>query len=125
MKQYVVLFVGFIMLVKPLWPVAEYIINYNYIKNVLCENLDKPMLNCDGKCYLAKQLAKESKQDQENPFGEKKTKTETVTSLFLESLPQINLGINIHLLQSNNFGIAQVFIPTLLTSDISQPPELA
>ena len=125
MKQYVVLFVGFIMLVKPLWPVAEYIINYNYIKNVLCENLDKPMLNCDGKCYLAKQLAKESKQDQENPFGEKKTKTETITSLFLESLPQINLGINIHLLQSKNFGIAQVFIPTLLTSDISQPPELA
>ncbi|MDL5511268.1 hypothetical protein QSE00_05550 [Arenibacter sp. M-2] len=125
MKQYVVLFVGFIMLVKPLWPVAEYIINYNYIKNVLCENLDKPMLNCDGKCYLAKQLAKESQQDQENPFGEKKTKTETLTSLFLETLPQIDFGINIHLLQSKNFGIAQVFIPTLLTSDISQPPELA
>jgi len=125
MKQYVILFVGFIMLVKPLWPVAEYVMNYDYIKNVLCENLDKPMLNCDGKCYLAKQLAKESKEDQENPFGEKKSNTETVTSLFLESLPQLNLGINIHLLQPKHFGTVQVFIPTLLTSDISQPPELA
>lgn len=124
MKQYAVLFVGLIMLVKPLWPIAEYVMNYNYIKNVLCENRDKPMLNCDGKCYLAKQLAKESKQDQENPFGEKKTKTETVTSLFLESLPQITLGINIHPLQPRNFGMVQVFISKLLTSDISRPPEL-
>jgi len=125
MKQYVVLFVGFIMLVKPFWPVAEYIVNYDYIKNVLCENLDKPMLNCDGKCYLAKQLAKESQQDQENPFGEKNTKTETITSLFLESLPQINFGLYSYLFQQNNFGMDKVFIPMLLTSDISQPPELA
>lgn len=125
MKQYLVLFVGFIMLVKPFWPVAEYIVNYDYIKNVLCENLDKPMMNCDGKCYLAKQLAKESQQDQENPFGEKKTKTETITSLFLESLPQINFGLHSYQLQYNNFGMVKVFTPMLLTSDISQPPELA
>lgn len=33
--------------------------NYNYIKTTLCENKEKPVLKCDGKCYLAKQLKKE------------------------------------------------------------------
>ena len=58
------------MLLKPLWPLAEYISNYDYIVNVLCENKDKPELNCNGRCYLAQQLAAESEQNQQNPFGE-------------------------------------------------------
>ena len=58
------------MLVRPLWPVFEYVVNYDYIVNVLCENRAQPQLNCDGKCYLAKQLSKESEKNQKNPFGE-------------------------------------------------------
>lgn len=72
MKSYVILFVALTMLVKPLWPVVEYIANYDYIANVLCENKDKPELKCDGKCYLSQMLAKESKQSEENPFGDKR-----------------------------------------------------
>jgi len=58
------------MLVKPLWPVAEYIVNYDYIVTNLCENKNRPQLQCDGKCYLAKMFAKKSRNDHNNPFAE-------------------------------------------------------
>lgn len=56
------------MTLKPLWPLASYIINYDYIANVLCENKDVPEMKCNGKCYLSKMLARESEQNKENPF---------------------------------------------------------
>ncbi|MUH36131.1 hypothetical protein D9O36_09780 [Zobellia amurskyensis] len=124
MKQYVVLFVAFIMMVKPLWPVAEYIANYDYIKNVLCENKDKPMLNCDGKCYLAKQLAKESEENGKNPFGEKQSKVEIQPVVFIQSLQYIDFGFNILNPLNRNYRIESNLISLLLISDISEPPEL-
>ena len=44
--------------------VAYYRVNQDYIAKNLCENRDKPMLDCNGQCYLAKQLkaAKEKEQ---------------------------------------------------------------
>ena len=45
-------------MVRPLIPIMEYHANFNYIATVLCENKDKPSLNCNGKCYLKKQLKK-------------------------------------------------------------------
>ena len=33
-------------------------VNYEYITTVLCENKDKPKLQCNGKCHLMKELAK-------------------------------------------------------------------
>lgn len=63
----------YILLVATLLPtvsqwgtIAYYHANKDYIARVLCENRDKPQLNCDGKCYLAKQLkAQQDKQDKE------------------------------------------------------------
>ena len=43
-------------MVKPLMPIIDYYANYDYIATVLCENKDKPYLECNGKCYLQKQL---------------------------------------------------------------------
>lgn len=45
-------------MVRPIMPIIEYHANYDYIANVLCENRDKPYLECNGKCYLEKQLKK-------------------------------------------------------------------
>lgn len=45
-------------MVRPLVPIMEYYANYDYITTVLCENRDKPYLECNGKCYLEKQLKK-------------------------------------------------------------------
>lgn len=48
------------MLFKPVIPVLEYVVFYDYIKNELCENKDKPKLECNGKCHLVKEMAKAS-----------------------------------------------------------------
>ncbi len=44
------------VLIAPAFPVIEYLINYDYIANELCVNKDKPLLGCNGKCYLEKQV---------------------------------------------------------------------
>jgi|LGVD01.1.fsa_nt_gb hypothetical protein len=46
-------------------PVFNYIANYEYISQELCENKDKPELECNGKCYLLKQTrALEEEQEE-------------------------------------------------------------
>ncbi|HEY9184922.1 MAG TPA: hypothetical protein VIM94_06340 [Salegentibacter sp.] len=54
------------ILVRPFSPYAEYILNYDYISEVLCLNKDKPELDCDGKCYLMQSLAEASAEDGNN-----------------------------------------------------------
>ena len=50
--------------IQSLWIMVDFCINQDYIAEVLCINRDQPMLNCDGKCFLAEKL-KEQKQKQE------------------------------------------------------------
>jgi hypothetical protein len=44
--------------------VLHYYFNKTYIAQNLCENRDRPTLNCDGKCVLAKKLAAQEKEQQ-------------------------------------------------------------
>ncbi len=71
------------MLARPFWPVVEYVINYDYIVNTLCENRDRPELQCNGSCYLSKQLAKQLEDSESNPF-EKNSKNGTGQPLFIQ-----------------------------------------
>ena len=54
-----------LVLVQPAIPVLEYLINYNYIVNELCENREKPIKTCNGKCYLGDQVEKQLNLDPE------------------------------------------------------------
>jgi len=51
------------MFLKPVLPVLDYAVNYEYISKVLCVNKDKPMMHCNGKCHLMKELAKAADPD--------------------------------------------------------------
>lgn len=53
-------------LVQPALPILEYLINYDYIVNELCENRDKPIMDCNGKCYLGDQVDKQLDLDTEH-----------------------------------------------------------
>ena len=46
-------------LIQPALPVLDYLLNYKYIVAELCENRDKPISTCNGKCYLEKQVKKQ------------------------------------------------------------------
>jgi len=58
-KKFAFIFALF-MLFKPVIPVLEYVVFYDYIKNELCENKEIAEMECNGKCHLVKELAKAS-----------------------------------------------------------------
>ena len=51
-------------MLRPIAPVLEYVINQEYISEYLCINRDKPVLECNGKCYLMSMLKKQQKEKQ-------------------------------------------------------------
>lgn len=58
-----------IALLRPVSPLVEYSLQYKYISEELCENVDKPELDCQGSCYLNKQFKKvneENEQEEQN-----------------------------------------------------------
>lgn len=53
-----------VFLMKPFVPTLFYLANVDYIKEYFCVNKDKPMLHCDGTCFLAKKIAESKKKEQ-------------------------------------------------------------
>src|SRR5687767_3279293 len=47
-------------------PYLNYQVNYEYISTVLCENKDKPDMQCEGKCHLNKELKKAAEEESNN-----------------------------------------------------------
>jgi hypothetical protein len=52
------LVVYLVALLNPIAPYLNYNINKAEITKKYCENKDKPILKCEGKCHLKKQLEK-------------------------------------------------------------------
>ena len=78
------------MLLKPVLPVIDYVVNYEYISKVLCINKAKPKLQCNGKCHLMKELAKAS--EGEKPISSnKKITTQELEVLFFEEIKSFKI----------------------------------
>jgi len=78
------------LFLKPILPVVDYVINYEYISKVLCENKEKPKLQCNGKCQLMKGLAKAI--DTENPVSsDKKSASPIQEVLFLNEVTSFRI----------------------------------
>ena len=65
-KQWISLSLLSLMLVK-VWVIPllylDFEIRRDYIVANLCENRDRPIMNCNGKCYLAKRIAALAEQE--------------------------------------------------------------
>jgi hypothetical protein len=59
---------------------SGYLLNLTYIKTQLCENRFTPQTNCEGKCYLSKEMKKGAAQEDTLPI---KTKHQVENILFL------------------------------------------
>lgn len=70
---------------SPWGTIAYFNLNREYIAKVLCENRDKPKLNCNGKCYLAKILKQQ--QDKQNKETTERVQNLPVLQLFSNPLP--------------------------------------
>nr|WP_262916178.1 hypothetical protein [Flavobacterium algicola] len=79
-------------------PVLDYIVNYDYISQVLCENKAKPELHCNGKCHLMKELAKASDENKDKT-SDKKQSVKLIGELFFEDVNAFSI---------NTFAIDQI-----------------
>ncbi|MFT0714709.1 hypothetical protein [Flagellimonas lutimaris] len=125
MKHTIILLVAFSMLVKPLWPIMEYVANYEYISEVLCKNKNKPELQCNGKCYLAQQLEEQQKDSDRNPFGDQRSKTEIQAMDFFQPIPSVDLSLQFQTCITPSGYYYQDLPTSLFVSDIPHPPEQA
>lgn len=58
-----------VMMYKPMlctWTVVDFAMNRDYISTYLCENQDRPELECQGKCFLMTKLKNQMNDSQEH-----------------------------------------------------------
>jgi len=53
-------------MLRPLIPLADYLINQDYITEFLCINKDLPEMQCNGKCQLAIKIEEQNQEKQKN-----------------------------------------------------------
>lgn len=107
-------------MLRPILPVLNYYVDYDYIIAELCENKDKPVLQCNGKCHLAKELKKANDGiDQEQTAPPLNMKEYPVAPFFAQTiLPQKTLFITYNKIINSQLNL---FIDTYYCS-IFQPP---
>ena len=85
----ILLLVALTLFLKPIFPVVDYVVNYNYISTVLCENKAKPELKCNGKCQLMKNLAKESEEEKPINSDKKSNFKQEIEVLFFQPIKSL------------------------------------
>lgn len=123
MKKIIFIVVTF-MLIKPIIPVFDYIINYDYISTQLCENIDKPQLKCNGKCHLAKELAKVSNDEKPLNSNKKQTSKFEIEVLFCETILNYNSTAFLEFESNKNNSFYQDSYLLEVTTSIFHPPSL-
>ena len=67
-------------------------------------------MDCNGKCYLTKQLAEEAAGEEKNPFGNNSYKTEIPHFIIAEKLPEFHFAYNPAAYSHRSSGIQAKFI---------------
>jgi hypothetical protein len=109
-----------LVLCRPFFPSLEYAFNKKYIAQALCENKDRPALQCAGKCHLAKEITKAS------DAGEKENKPVSPRINFDNDFSYLNPPADLenHLQNLNSqFKLAStVPFTSAAIADIFHPP---
>lgn len=112
------------MLTKPLWPVMDYVGNYNYIVTILCENRDQPELECNGKCHLSKEIAKEASDEDKNPLS-KSSKTEIPPVIISEDIVEFAFVLRLETPTAEKTTYRSSLNSSLFITKILHPPQVA
>jgi hypothetical protein len=95
---------------------ADFFLNRDFISKTLCVNVEKPMMHCNGKCYLTKKLKEQQKQDQ-SPVS--RTEKFDVQPFFIPSVPVINKVISV---SAGTFFIEDENLVSSFPGSIFHPP---
>ena len=91
---------------------AGFKLNQAYIVSVLCENRDKPVMKCEGKCYLNKKIKQaeekennQNKNSQMSHFQEAFLAERVIFSFPLKLLGEFNSAVTDYQLLSRSSAI--------------------
>jgi len=54
------------VLLRPVYPLADYLMHREQIVQQYCENKNKPAMHCNGKCHLMKEMKKATEETPRN-----------------------------------------------------------
>ena len=97
---------------------AGFELNRNYIAAHLCENVNKPWLRCDGKCYFIKKL-KQTEEKEKN--DERQSQKNLFQEAFFSKKPDIRFYSQV--LQVIQVPDHHITLP-IVDLPIFQPPKL-
>lgn len=83
-----------VLMYKPIlctWTVIDFAMNRNYISTYLCENQDRPELECQGKCFLMTKLKNQMHDTQEHK-AKQLTQLSKIEVMNLHSISQFTFG---------------------------------
>lgn len=66
LKFFISFFIVFTIAIRPVLPMINYAINYDYIVKNFCEKRNVRNSDCKGKCFVKKELVKTEKQSNNN-----------------------------------------------------------
>ncbi|MFD2589997.1 hypothetical protein ACFSTE_04095 [Aquimarina hainanensis] len=121
----ILLFISFA--IRPTMEISSilyYQLNIDYIVEKYCVNKKRPMLNCNGKCFLNKQLniQKQSSSDQNDGIV---INAETFLPLYFEKNKSYALHYaSLTSLQKNNWSLKELH-PFDIIRSIDHPPNKA
>lgn len=105
---------------RPLMPLVEYAVNYDYISEVLCVNKSNIELHCNGKCYLKNELAKTNDTDS-SPLNKTKNSGQKLLDIYvLPEITEINKTGNVFF--SNSDFLYETAYSFLFLNPIFRPP---
>lgn len=85
-----IILLAFFLFLKPIIPVVDYVMNYDYISKVLCVNKEIPKMHCNGKCHLMKELAKASENEKPSS-SDKKSSVQEHEVLFYQPISKLEI----------------------------------
>ncbi len=114
------IFLTLFVVFRPLVPLVEYAVNYDYISEVLCVNKSNPELHCNGKCYLKKEIAKTNDTDS-SPLSKTKNSGQKLLDIYV--LPEIaNINKTENAFLSNFNFLYNTAYSFLFLNPIFRPP---
>ena len=107
--------------VRPLVPIIIYYANYEYISTELCENKDKPEMECNGRCYLKALQKRIAPIEQKKPVATVPVPVEV--PLFTVNFEVFKVKTPIDYKKPTTPNFFKHFVISEYSSSIFRPPE--
>ena len=103
----------------------EYFANYDYIKEELCKNKNKPYLECNGTCYVESQLKAADLLDDTSSKKSVIPETALFFPIFVLNTTNVSFPKAVFLDKKNTPNFSKHFVIHNYINGIFRPPQIA